>query len=301
MDIDNYNLQLLGLDGRGPLPLRLRAPEGFAFGSREHFTTEIVRPDHPVVADFQEAGSKALFERWPIYKVLATDPAPPDDETEVVAILRDEEGSALIAVRTLELGKSLLFTTTLTSRPDRWNHLDQPWISIPLLHQCVYWLTVPDKDPFNVAVGQALSTVAREEPRDVSVVLPQSAGGGKRAVAGEARQAEPGRWHLPPFPDTERAGLYRMEASVLRGGSQARMDFLFAANVDPAEGVLTYMTREHLKARLPVHDVTSELPEEVIPDDDGSRGEVGMTLLYLTLAFLVGEGLMAWYVGRRRA
>jgi hypothetical protein len=92
-----------------------------------------------------------------------------------------------------------------------------------------------------------------------------------------------------------------MEAGVLRAGSQGRMDFLFAANVDPAEGILGYLSREQVKERLPVHDVASELPEEAIRSDDNTRGEVGRTLLYLTLAVLLCEGLMAWYVGRRRA
>ena len=35
--------------------------------------------------------------------------------------------------------------TSMSQRPDRWNLLDLPWVSLPLLHQTVYWLTVPEK------------------------------------------------------------------------------------------------------------------------------------------------------------
>jgi hypothetical protein len=322
---DTYNLHLYRLDGTGPLPLRLRTVTGNDFGSANWFSAEILKPDHPVLRDFGENKDlRTLFEAWPIYRYFTTElpaaapaaagrapaaPTAPADPSQladlrhdpvVLARVRDEAGSPLLVTRLVGLGKSLLFTSSLNSRPNKWNLFEKPYFSIPLLHQSVLWLTMPETDPYNILVGRPLVAVSRLLPRDVSVVLPVSAGGSKRAVAGDARQIEEGRFVLPPFLDTERSGIYRLESEVERLGVAGKEPFLFAVNVDPEEGVLTYLPGEQLKLRLPGAQVTSELPTDIVLSKDRNRGEVGPQALYLVLLFLVGEALMAAWVGRRR-
>ena len=326
---DSYNLHLHRLDGQGPLPLRLRSVTGQDFGSATWFSAEILKPDHPVLRDFGESKElRALFETWPIYRYFQTElpaapapardgapvpaaptaPAPSDPvqagslrhEPVVLVRVRDDVGSPLLVSRLVGLGKSLLLTTSLNTRPNKWNLFDKPWFSIPLLHQAVLWLTLPETDPHNVLVGRPLTAVSRLMPRDVSVVLPVSAGGSKRAVAGDARQIEEGRYVLPSFLDTDRAGVYRLESEVEKLGVQSREQFLFAVNVDPEEGILTYLPADQIKARLPAAQVATELPTDLVVSKDRNRGEVGPQVLYLVLLFLVGEALMATWVGRRR-
>ena len=106
---------------------------------------------------------------------------------------------------------------------------------------------------------------------------------------------------MPIFRDTMFAGIYSIEMILDDDGAKQRQALPFAVNPDPAEGNLSYFTHTEIRERLGVERVVRTLPAEGEVAIDANIGDLGIPLLYLALALLIGEAIMARFVSRRRS
>ncbi|MDP6929945.1 MAG: BatA domain-containing protein [Planctomycetota bacterium] len=302
-DPQSFNLHLHDI-GEGPMPMRLLQPAGFQPGSREHFVSVINKPDHPVFADLQQDIYKEAFQQTPIFRFISTrmDPQPADiDESQVLARIRDPELSPLLIASTHGAGKALFLMSAVSRRPNRWNRLEWIGIALPFFHQAVNWLALPAADPFNLLVGAPLASTLRKKPSDIAVLIPERAGSKKILIGEESKVLAGGRHTLPIFRDTMFAGIYSIEMILDDDGAKQRQVLPFAVNPDPVEGDLSYFTHTEIRERLGVERVVRTLPTEGEVAIDANIGDLGIPLLYLALALLIGEAIMARFVSRRRS
>jgi hypothetical protein len=298
VDPDAYNVEL-GSGGRGLLPLRLTGPRGYTPGGTESYGSEILQPHHPIFADLGDA-YRDLFQQVAIYRFLGSDPASLSPAATLLCRVRDDAQSPLLAVAPFGNGKVAVLTTPINRRPDRWNDLNLEVIAFQLLHPLAYWLTVPAVDPHNVEVGTPLSASVPERPRDVAYVLSERAGGERVPVAEDARALPGERFALPPLHGTAYAGIYAADIQVDREGSIARRQLPFAVNVDPREGDLTYMTHAACREKLGLNRIYRDLPAEGNVSIEAGISELGPLLLWVVLAIVVGEAVLARFVSSRR-
>jgi hypothetical protein len=218
----------------------------------------------------------------------------------VLATIQDPERSPLLVSTSYGNGKLLLITTPIANVPDAWNKLWESVIAIPLVHPIARWLCVPATDPFNVAVGAALSTSLAERPSNVAVILSERAGGQKVPVGEDAKALPGGRFAMPPFRRTEFAGLYTAEMQLGSSGASRVTQLHFAANVDPDEGDTSYYSPATAKELLGGPTVLRALPEDARAAVASGSSELGPLLLHLLLLFVLGEATLARFVSQRR-
>jgi hypothetical protein len=295
VDPDSWNLHLHG-GGDGLLPMRIGAPTGFTPGGADSYGSLLLRPQHPVVAELH----REVFELTPIWRYVPVPTGTLRKDAEVVAALRDPEQSPLLVAADAGAGRTLWLTSAVSSRPDKANALDFPATAFPLFHEAVKWLALPSRDDFNVETGAPLATALRARPDDVQVVLPERAGGAKRPVGEESQRLPGGLFSLPPFLRTEYAGFYGVEALLEQDGGTRPAQLAFAVNVPIAEGELKYLPRDVAKERLGIERLFDSLPSEA-DSAQSELSELGIPLLWLALAFVLGEAALAHFVQRRRA
>lgn len=297
-DTASFNLHLGGADG--PMPLELASAEGYQPGGDLYFESKLLVPDHPIFSGYVEEVYKEAFQLTPIYRYIDTTRVD-EKRGQVLAAVRDDDLSPLIVISTGGTGKALFMTSGITLRPKQWNRLDELMLSLPLVHETARWLTLPPTDPYNVTTGSELTTTLRERPVDVAVLMPERAGGAKVLVAEDSRSLPGGRYALPPFRQTEYAGIYTMEMELTTGGAGRPHRELFAANVDPDEGELIYMSHAAASEQLGVESILRGLPSDSSGPIQAGRSDLGVPLLFFALMVLLSEASLARFVSRRRA
>lgn len=296
-DPASFNLHLHG-GGNGPMPMQLTRAVGFQPGGQQYFESSLLRPEHPVFAGFVQDVYLEAFQLTPVYRFIgATDVS---ERGDVLARLRDADQSPLLVASSYGAGKALFVTSAITGRPERWNRLDLLMLAMPLFHETVRWLALPSDDPFNVLAGGELTSLLRERPADVAVLLPERAGGGKVLVAEESRVVAGGRHALPPYRQTEFAGVYTVEMQTDSGSGPRPHREYFAVNPDPEEGDLTYLSHDAARRQLAVSAVLRDLPTTSAGPIESGLRDLGLPLLYLALGIVVAEACLARFVSRRR-
>ncbi|MEM7204274.1 MAG: BatA domain-containing protein [Planctomycetota bacterium] len=300
VDAASYNLHL---GQSGLMPMLLTEPRGYRPGSTRYYESEVLEPQHPILAEgFPEDLYLRAIEITPVYRLWGSQPLD-GVEASILARARDPDLSPLlVAFPRPGAGKALYWTSAVSRRPDRWNRFDTAMLSFPLLHEAARWLALPVDDPHNVLAGVPLTASLPARPRDVAVLLPERAGGGKAPVGDTATQALPGGRHsLPAFRRTDHAGVYVVELQLESEGSVEPRRLPFAVNPDPIEGELVYLSHEEARERLGVSAVHRSLPTPGDAALPNARSDFGVPLLYLVLALLLGEAALARFVTRRRA
>ncbi len=298
VDPASYNLHL---HGRGLMPMELTGVHGYTPGGDSYYTAEIAQPDHPIFAEgFIEDVYYSLFELTPVYRCLASTHF--DAEAgQILARLHDDARTPLVVAAGLGGGKALFWTSPVSRRQPPWNRFDLGVMAFPLFHETAKWLVLPSGDPFNVSVGAALGCVIDGKPANAFVLPPERAGGGKVSLATESRTLEGGRFALPAFRDTRHAGVYTVELDVERDGVAEAERLYFAVDVDPAEGDLVFLSHAAARERLGVQTILRDLPSDRGDVLHSGNHDFGILLLWVALAVLIGEALMARFVQRRRA
>ncbi len=301
---DLYNLRLFGRHGRaGPLPLRILEPRGTLpepGAEPQSFHPRIVTPEDPVLADFPAGGLGRIFEATPVYRYFATSLLDRPEDTEILVELRDPaspKAGVLLARRRFGKGRCILLTSNVDSRPDRWNHLDDIWISLPLVHSIVRNLATRALDERNLPVGAPISLWLTKPPKDLAIVLPN----GQRAALPlpKGGGTESG-WIPPPFTGTWRAGAYRVRIEY-EGPEHAVEERLYAVRPDPEEGEPAYVSPQVLAEHLPGLQVLDGLAvENRRAESKAGTGDFGRALLLAVLILALGEALLAGLLGRRR-
>ena len=298
-DPASFNLHLHGV-GDGPMPMKLTGPSGFRPGGNQFHESRVLEPDHPVFSGYVQDLYLEAFQLTPVYRFVDSEPLT-SDHGEVLASVRNPDLSPLIVASTYGAGKALFMTSAISLAPNRWNRLDLLMLSLPLFHEAARWLTLPQTDPHNVLAGAELATTLRQRPVDVAYVLPERAGGSKVLVAEDSRSLPGGRYSLPPFRQTDHAGLYAAEMQLATGSSRQPHRELFAVNVDPTEGDLTYLAHSTAKQQLGVETILRNAPSHSSGPAQSGSSDLGIPLLYLALIVLLSEACLARFVSRRRA
>jgi hypothetical protein len=307
INLDSYNLHLHAA-GEGPMPILLEREEGFATGGDRYHASSILERDHPVFRDFTEDVYFELFQGLPVWRFIAASvpPAPESEGAErdfdVLATVNDARQHPLLVAGRHGAGKTLILTSAISRKPERWNRLDASigGLSFLFLWPVAQWLTLPAQDDRNIEVGGVLTAALRERPTDLAVVPPEQSGTGKIPVGEEPRPVAGERYALPPFRRTDHVGYYEFE--MLLGedvGNPHRHTELFAVNADMAEGELAYLSHEAARERLGVDTIRTSLPTASESVLESGVDELGPTLLLATLLFVLGEAVLArWISGR---
>ncbi len=301
-DADSFNL-LLHESGAGPQPFRLLRALGAPAGSSTVRAPQIELPDHPLLREFEEAIYRDVLQAIPVWRWLGSSADSLHQDAAVVLRVTDAERSPLLVARPFGEGKAVFLTSPLASefKADRWNRLDDPMVAFPLLHGLVKWLALPANDPFHVPVGGELVCSLPARPADVEVQRPER-DGRPRAPLAEEPVALPGnRFRLPSLSDTPFAGFYVFDCKLEREAGKEALSLPFAVNVAVDEGELRYASHDELRQALALPRVLDALPQIVDVQQDGKQGELGPTLLLLTLLFVLGEAALARYVSVRRS
>lgn len=300
-DPESFNLHLFGI-GDGPMPFRLARRMGSERGAGVPRMPVIAAPEHPVLAEFQEEVYREILQGTPVYEWFGSVADTLREDAAVVLQLTDRDQSPLLVTAGHGEGRAAFLTSAPGPQldPDRWNQLESPFVVYPLLHGLCQWLALPRQDPFNAAVGAALTCTLPARPADVEVVLPERAGGRKVPVSEDPRPLPGGRYAMPAFANTTLAGFYVCDLQLEHDSGREPWSRPFAVHVEPEEGRLEYAPHESVREALGVDRVLTALPSEVTGSVDARGSELGPTFLRLLLLLVVGEAAMARYVSGRR-
>lgn len=300
-DAQSYNLHLHGA-GDGPMPFRLTQKLGGTIGSAQSRTATLLAPEHPLFREFPEDVYREILQNVPFWRWYGTAADSLHPDATVLARLTDAERSPLLVTRPFGEGKAVFLTSTIASefKPDRWNHLNDGMVALPLLFGLVQWLALPAVDPFLAEVGAELSCSLPVRPENVEVQRPERDGRPKAPLAEDAVALPGNRFRLGPLADTTFAGFYGFDMMLEREAGKEPLSLPFAVNVAPDEGDLRFVGHEEARTALGLERVLDALPAVAEVVDDPDRSELGPTLLLLTLLFLLGEAALARYVSVRR-
>lgn len=307
---DLWNLRLFGANGQeGPLPMRLLALGGSApspgqLDGGRYSTARVVDLESPVFADFRNEELRTILEHTPIYRYWQTARDRIPEETTVLAEFVGGDAidrPALLATRNWGRGTCMLLTSGLSRRPDRWNRLDDlDIIRFPLVHSVFHWLAREPKDSLNRIVGHPLSTWVPTKPTSLYVTLPGDRGRVPLTLpTAPIGNVEANGWMTPTFEGATHAGLYRLGVEFEDKTKPAR-EVLFAVNPDPSEGLLDYLGSEALAREFPGVDVRPNLELDLGNATQASTSELGRFFMVLALLFVLGESVLAGFLGRRR-
>ncbi|GEM_PF-1907111 len=300
---DLYNLRLFGAKGeKGLLPARLTRIHGelpLKGGlANTFFTPSLPSISSPLLEDFQEETERRILEATPVYRFWGASKLDMPPETKVLLELSrapDPLSNILLAVRPFGKGQVGLLTSNLSKRPDRWNRLDDLWISLPLVHSLARALARKDRSRYNLLAGQELKTTFGTFPKSLYVRLPDQ----RRVPLPLPTKALPGRqeWETPPFTGTWNRGPYSIEAEL----SESLEKRPFAINTWPEEGFLTYASNNALRDLFPGVPIETNIRVEAEKTAQAGSSEITRLLWILLLSFLVSESLLAAFFGRKRS
>jgi hypothetical protein len=300
-EADSYNLHLYAA-GEGPMPFRLVQPLGGAPGSSTVRAPSIVDREHPLLREFEEDVYREILQAIPLWRWHGVAADSLADSAAVALRVTDAEQTPLFLSQPFGEGQAVFLTSPIGSEYDaaRWNRLDDPLVSFPLLHGIVKWLALPAVDRFAASVGSALSCSLDARPIEVEVERATRDGRPRAPVAEAGKPLPGGRFALPTFTETAFAGFYTYELALDRDSGREPLSLPFAVNVDPADGELTYPTHVEVQAALGVEKVLDALPSAAAAADGPDRSDLGPTLLLLTLLLVLGEAALARHVAARR-
>ncbi len=282
-----WNQRLYRADGSGLLPAELDRAVAVASRRESYYRVRDFDAQHPAFAFFADERWQPLLTEVPVYEFYATRPA--FENARVLARLDDQEQSPLLIERPYDRGSVFLWTTTLDNA---WTRLpESPRTLVPLVHELLRYAGRPRQAARNVGVGQPLQAEVTAFPRELALVRPD---GSRRALDAEPQPAGTNLWRLPTVTETDRAGLYTIDA-----GAES---VSFSVQVDPREGDLDRLGSAELESlhpafRLVQRDAQGPTTAPEAPD----RGELWRWLAGACLVALVLESLWGAWIGRSRS
>lgn len=273
-------------DGEGFFPLPV-------IGSTELFVDRLQRgadlqvTDHPVFSVF--AGERNSFlSAVTVQRYLATPEtwSPPEVSTvSVLATLRN--GEPLVVERTLGEGRVIAVLTTASPQWNNWGR--NPSFVVALLEMQSY-LSNGHRAALDRLVGEPLEL--KLDPATygshVRVTGPSQTNAVTEKI--EATVAEDGLHAV--YQDTLAAGVYTAELQQKDGQSEQTQ---FAFNVLSDEGNLTTLDAQQLASRLEGVDYAFHRAQDFqLSVSDSNDFQLSEALLYLLVAMLIGEQLLAY-------
>jgi Aerotolerance regulator N-terminal/von Willebrand factor type A domain/CARDB len=297
VDEEYFNRQLFGegdTEGRELSPVRLENILGDEDEKNwSNFKIEDVQ--HPAFKDFAGQQNPLLNNvkifRWWKLNAKTLPNIPP---AQILAKLSDVEESPAFVER--PFGRGRVLVTALPADAD-WS----TWTSDPsyilLMQELVRYLTIGDSREGMLRVGEPLRKTIELTQYELDAELATPGEKKTHLQAVQASEAEPNRWLLEQKQVLQQ-GFYELKLAKRTGGAEA---WLFAANLDPLEGNLQRANTSELEKQL------REAGVELLASGAGAIGgkaaqlEIWKYLLWLLIALLLGEQVLGWIFGMRRA
>ncbi|HEX3999578.1 MAG TPA: BatA domain-containing protein [Pirellulales bacterium] len=317
-------------DGKGPFPVPLVGQTELLVDRTEPIADITVDvPDHPVFSVWARKASVDI-DRMIIDKYFAVQKnwLPAENSTARV-LVRLRNGAPLVVERKFGDGRVMAFLTTAAPR---WNNLaNTPRDVAAMLQLTAYISAARQTDPgrevgaplevdvdrgkfqtnvkFTTPRGGAANTFPTEAQPPKGDAAPSGSNAGAasgstvRSTAANAAltAASPGDpknaiWRASLPVDTAQSGFYeaQLNYTMPQGASEIHR---FAYNVNPDEGNLKMMAGPDLESRLAgvkyhFHQVADAFFDADNPDQAG----FSRTILYMLIALLVGEQLLAYAI-----
>ncbi|MEO0476807.1 MAG: hypothetical protein AAF085_12695 [Planctomycetota bacterium] len=240
VDAERFNKQFYQ-DGKGLAPAEITGLTGDGFGFDGGTTLLDERFEHPALALWNDPGNGSLtdaeFQRW--YELK------PEDEAQIIARL--STGHPLLVRR--ELGEGVVLLGAVPIDAD-WGSLPTTPAYLPLMQRLIAFAATHAEPTSNVMVGQPITALLDEEPKDDKLVWQTPAGERlKREVVERG-----GRWSCE-LKNTEDPGTYRL----LIDDEPARV---FAVNLPRDESDLRRLDEEELE------ELAESIGARIIEDAD---------------------------------
>lgn len=245
--------------------------------------------EHPIVAEYQgapplvRAGLTAV-RTWRYHALTV-----PRGSTARVA-LAFTDGRPAVLTMPRHRGQVVQIATSADDDWSTWPlHPSYP----PVMEQVAYFAASGRMAERNVRVGQPLDQAFEPEAANATAVVQLPDG---RDEPG--RLIDEGDGARFRFEGTDEAGVY-----AVRLGAPIARQFAFAANPDPIESDPARVDPSTLKALMPrwKFSIWDGGPvDRVDAASVGRRGELHRALLPAVLGLVLGESLLAWWIGRRR-
>jgi hypothetical protein len=288
---DRFINEALYRHGEGLFPLPVAGPTELLVDRLEKAPDMEVDVSHPIFSVFAENRNSflgtVLVER---YFAAAAGWRPPRGaaaRTRVLARLRN--GDPLVVERSFGKGRVVAFLTTAAPTWNNWAR-NNPTFVVAMLQLQAYLTGRPDPGAARrVGAPLEVSFSSAEYQRQVRFITPMD----DSAAAVDALAGSGGQW-LAAFPATDRSGFYEARlTNKITGKSESRR---WAVNVDAAEGDLRALFGEELAARLQPEVHYQFAPADTFEMSVGQQAgyNLGESLLYLLVALLIGEQILAW-------
>ena len=275
-------------DGRGLLPLPVTGPAELLVDWVEK-TPDLQVTDHPIFRVF--AGQRNSFlstVNVSRYFAAPEDWKPaPGSTARVIARARD--GAPLAVEQTFGRGRVIAWTTTAAPTWNNWAR-NNPSFVVAMQEMQAYLARRPDAAGTHL-VGAPLQLQldsGKYQPK-VRFVTPKDDGLGNPTT--DAVPAPDGSL-VASLAQTDTAGVYEAQLTTAAGTDELRR---YAVNVDPNEGDLATSGGKQLASRLEGVQYDYAPAAAFQADTHEMAGaNLGDALLYLLIAMLIGEQILAW-------
>lgn len=296
VDPDSYNRQLFR-EGSGILPVQLEA------SSDEAVSGLILEENSSSPVDALRQLSAAVLERIKIQKRYQVRlPAPEDPQVRVLARWNDSQSSPALIEKSVGRGRVLLWTIAADKS---WSEWPTEPSYVLAMREVAKAIAKTSSGSHELTAGEMLRRPVTGERRIQSPTVELPSGEEPRPltvdsamVPNAATDGTDTRSLELTWPETYRAGLYRLNWQESPGGSASDV---FAVNPDVRESDLVRISIDDLKSRW--RSVEPEIITAFMNADSsvGVRGqEIWRTLAYWLIVVMAVESCFATYVGRQR-
>jgi hypothetical protein len=288
-DLAGWSENLRREDGTGLLPAELQRRVAAARRTT-YYRVSSFDDAYPGLYYFTDEKRRPLLTEVPFYEFIASNPL---EGARVLARFDDAAGSPLLVERPYGDGRVLLWTSSIDPA---WNRVpDSGKTFVPLVLELLQNLRTRDEGERTVNVGDDVTVIVGDFPRDAALVRPS---GGQQPIEGDAIERADQRWTLPRLSGAlfDEAGVYEVRAQGVRAQP-------IAVQLDPRESDLARATPAEVEAIHPalvVVEATADGERNEAAANQPRRGEIWRWLAMAALAFLVFESLLGAYIGRRR-
>ncbi|QDV08580.1 hypothetical protein Poly30_41330 [Planctomycetes bacterium Poly30] len=285
----DWSESLLREDGTGLLPAELQRRVA-APRRTTYYRVNSFDETYPGLFYFSDEKRRPLLTEVPFYEFVA---AIPLEGARVLARFDDSAGSPLLVERAYGNGRVLLWTSSIDPA---WNRVpDSGKTFVPLVLELLQNLRARDEGKRTVSVGEDVTVIVNEFPREAALVRPS---GGQQPIEGDATERPDQRWALPRLPGAwlNEVGVYELRAQGVRPQP-------IAVQFETSESDLARATPAEVEAIHPaliVAEVTAEGDRRADAASQPRNGEIWRWLAMAALLFLVFESLFGAYIGRRR-
>ncbi|MCS6860665.1 MAG: BatA domain-containing protein [Abditibacteriales bacterium] len=278
VDVRHYN-ETLYQNGQGLLPAPLTDVR-VGRSAEEFVTLDAASINHPALQLFKDAADveiqSARFYKYFGFRI--PDFGAKGVQSAVRVLCRFSDGSPALVEKSVGLGKVVVCASTADAE---WNNLPYKPAYLPLLHELVAYLRQGAEGRRNVTVGEPLlrTLSVKDAGREARVIAPDGRTATIRATLDR-------RGCTLTFPQTDRAGIWRMQAEQT-GTPRPSIAECFAVNLRTTESDLTPLHPSALRRLIP------EARFHVIDNPDNLRAAIQKSRLGIELwRHLIGAAIV---------